>query len=97
MAVVRGVPRWGAGGPPGRAPHTVPGAVPLAGCALPASCVLLLGQESAGLTPEAVEACRAVLHITQHGSTRSINAGAAGAIALHAWAAQHLGPTGPPR
>ncbi len=89
---------WAAGeGLPLLGVDNVPGSVPIEGYALPASCVLLLGQESAGLTPEAVEACRAVLHITQNGSTRSINAGAAGAIALHAWAAQHLGPTRPPR
>ncbi|UKJ66106.1 RNA methyltransferase [Cellulosimicrobium cellulans] len=89
---------WAAGeGLPVLGVDNLPGSVPIEGYALPASCVLLLGQESTGLTPEAVAACRDVLHITQHGSTRSINAGAAGAIALHAWAAQHLRPTGPPR
>jgi tRNA G18 (ribose-2'-O)-methylase SpoU len=30
------------------------------------------------------------VHITQHGSTRSLNAGAAAAIAMHAWAVQHI-------
>ncbi|HWJ84837.1 MAG TPA: RNA methyltransferase, partial [Cellulomonas sp.] len=34
----------------------------------------------------------AVLHIDQYGSTRSINAGAAAAIAMHAWAVRHAGP-----
>ena len=34
----------------------------------------------------------AVLHIDQYGSTRSINAGAAAAVAMHAWAARHAGP-----
>lgn len=68
----------------------VPGSVPIEGYALPASCVLLLGQESSGLTPDAVAACRDVVHITQLGSTRSLNAGAAAAIALHTWAAQHV-------
>ena len=86
---------WAAGeGLPLLGVDNLPGSVPIEGYALPASCVLLLGQESTGLTPEAVAACRDVLHITQHGSTRSINAGAAGAIALHAWAAQHLRPDG---
>ncbi|GII98549.1 rRNA methyltransferase [Sediminihabitans luteus] len=66
----------------------VPGSVPIEGFALPRACVLLFGQESAGLSPEALAASRAVLHITQFGSTRSINAGAAAAVAMHAWATQ---------
>lgn len=68
----------------------VPGSVPLETRALPARCVLLLGQESTGLTREAQDVCTAVVHITQHGSTRSLNAGAAAAIAMHAWASRHL-------
>jgi len=67
----------------------VPGSVPIEGRALPARCVLVLGQESTGLTPELQRACDVVVHITQHGSTRSLNAGAAGAIAMFAWALQH--------
>ncbi len=67
----------------------VPGSVPLESYALPARCVLVLGQESTGLTREAQEACTAVVHITQHGSTRSLNAGAAAAIAMHTWALSH--------
>jgi len=70
----------------------VPGSVPIEGYAFPPACVLLLGQESAGLSADAVAASRDVLHITQHGSTRSLNAGAAAAIAMHAWAVQHAGP-----
>jgi len=35
------------------------------------------------------EVCEVILHITQFGSTRSINAGAAAAIAMHAWIEQH--------
>ncbi|WP_369370616.1 TrmH family RNA methyltransferase [Promicromonospora sp. Populi] len=67
----------------------VPGSVPIEGYELPRECVLLFGQESTGLTAEAQAACDVVLHITQYGSTRSINAGAAAAIAMHAWAMQH--------
>ncbi len=67
----------------------VPGSVPLETYALPERCVLLFGQESVGLTPEAQAVCTAVVHITQHGSTRSLNAGAAAAIAMHSWALQH--------
>jgi tRNA G18 (ribose-2'-O)-methylase SpoU len=51
--------------------------------------VLLFGQEGPGLTDEAVAACDRLLEITQYGSTRSLNAGAAAAIAMYAWALQH--------
>nr|WP_233257414.1 TrmH family RNA methyltransferase [Promicromonospora sp. AC04] len=68
----------------------VPGSVPIEGHPLPRECVLLFGQESTGLTAEAQAACDVVLHITQYGSTRSINAGAAAAIAMHAWVTQHV-------
>ena len=41
------------------------------------------------MTEEARLASTDILHITQFGSTRSINAGAAAAIAMHAWVVQH--------
>lgn len=92
-ASVADLAAWAAGeGLPLLGIDNLPGSVPIEGYALPPACVLLLGQESSGLTPEAVAACRAVLHITQLGSTRSLNAGAAGAIAMHAWAGQHALP-----
>jgi len=67
----------------------LPGAVPLEGYPMPRECVLLLGQEGPGLSGAAHEACDAVLSIAQFGSTRSINAGAAAAIAMHAWVRRH--------
>lgn len=67
----------------------LPGAVPLETHPLPRACVLLFGQEGPGLSASAREMCRAVLSITQFGSTRSINVGAAAAIAMHAWIRQH--------
>jgi tRNA G18 (ribose-2'-O)-methylase SpoU len=67
----------------------LPGAVPLETYDLPANVVLLLGQEGSGLSEPARMACRDVLAIAQYGSTRSINAGAAAAIAMHAWIRQH--------
>jgi tRNA G18 (ribose-2'-O)-methylase SpoU len=57
---------------------------------LPQKCVMLFGQEGAGMSDEAVEICEKVLAIRQYGSTRSMNASAAGAIAMYAWAMQHL-------
>lgn len=80
-----------AGGLPIVGIDNVPGSVPIEGHALPRECVLLFGQESTGLTAEAQAACDVVLHITQYGSTRSINAGAAAAIAMHTWMEQHAG------
>jgi tRNA G18 (ribose-2'-O)-methylase SpoU len=67
----------------------LPGSVPLETYELPSECVLLFGQEGPGLTPEAHAICTAVLSIAQFGSTRSINASAAAAIAMHAWVRRH--------
>lgn len=67
----------------------LPGALPLETYDLPEACVLVLGQEGPGLSAEARSACRDVLSVAQYGSTRSINAGAAAAIALHAWVRRH--------
>lgn len=67
----------------------LPGAVPIETAVLPRACVLLFGQEGDGLTPMARASCSRLLSISQFGSTRSINAGAAAAIAMHAWIRQH--------
>jgi tRNA G18 (ribose-2'-O)-methylase SpoU len=67
----------------------LPGSVPLETYDLPAACVLLFGQEGPGLSVQARAACTDVLSIAQYGSTRSINAGAAAAIAMHAWVRRH--------
>jgi tRNA G18 (ribose-2'-O)-methylase SpoU len=67
----------------------VPGSLPLETRELPRRCILLFGQEGSGLTAEAVDTADAILAIAQYGSTRSINAGAAAAIAMHAWIRTH--------
>ena len=67
----------------------LPGAVPLETFDLPERCVLLFGQEGPGLSDTARDRADAVLSITQFGSTRSINAAAAAAIAMHAWVRRH--------
>ena len=67
------------------------GSVPIATFDLPRRCVLLFGQEGPGLSPEAQSVCTAIVEITQHGSTRSINVGVASGIAMHAWAQRHAG------
>ena len=57
--------------------------------ALPSRCILLFGQEGSGLSEEAIAVCDRIVAITQFGSTRSINVGAAAAIAMHTWVTQH--------
>jgi tRNA G18 (ribose-2'-O)-methylase SpoU len=57
---------------------------------LPERCVLVLGQEGPGLTPEMHAAAETTLSIAQFGSTRSINASAAAAVAMHAWIRRHV-------
>ncbi|QFG67550.1 TrmH family RNA methyltransferase [Ornithinimicrobium pratense] len=70
----------------------VAGSVPLEGYAVPRRCILLFGQEGPGVSREALAASEVVLAITQYGSTRSINAGAAAAVVMYHWALQHADP-----
>lgn len=74
-----------AAGLPVIAIDNVDGSVPLHRAELPERCVLLFGQEGPGLSPEALAAASGVVEITQYGSTRSINAGAAAAIVMYEW------------
>ncbi len=67
----------------------VEGSEPIESAGLPARCVLVFGQEGPGLSEEARTASERLLSIAQFGSTRSINAGAAAAVAMHAWIRQH--------
>ncbi|WP_240795916.1 TrmH family RNA methyltransferase [Yimella sp. RIT 621] len=68
----------------------VPGSVPIEPYDLPCGCVLVFGQEGPGLSAPMREVCEVILHIEQYGSTRSINAGAAAAVAMHAWIRRHV-------
>ena len=67
----------------------LPGSVPLEQIALPRRCVLLFGQEGPGLSEAARDRLDLVCSIAMFGSTRSINAGVASGIAMHAWIRQH--------
>jgi tRNA G18 (ribose-2'-O)-methylase SpoU len=67
----------------------LPGSVPLESAELPRRVCLVFGSEGPGLTAEMVDRCQMLVAITQYGSTRSINAGAAAAIAMYHWAQQH--------
>ncbi|MFE7796869.1 TrmH family RNA methyltransferase [Nocardia sp. NPDC057440] len=66
-----------------------PGSVPLETAVLPRRCLLLFGQEGPGVTQHAKDAAVMTVSIAQFGSTRSINAGVAAGIAMHAWICQH--------
>jgi tRNA G18 (ribose-2'-O)-methylase SpoU len=66
-----------------------PGSVRIEQTALPRRSLLLFGQEGPGLTDEARESATLVVSIAQFGSTRSINAGVAAGIVMHAWVRQH--------
>ena len=66
-----------------------PGAVPLETAHLPERCVLVFGQEGPGITGDTRERAEMTCSIAQFGSTRSINAGVAAGIAMHAWIRQH--------
>jgi tRNA G18 (ribose-2'-O)-methylase SpoU len=69
----------------------LPGAEPLEHAELPRECVLLFGQEGAGLSESARRLVARVLAIRQFGSTRSINAGAASAVVMYEWCRRHAG------
>lgn len=66
-----------------------PGSVPLETAELPRRCVLLFGQEGPGVSAAAQDHADLTVSIAQFGSTRSINAGVAAGIAMHAWVRLH--------
>jgi tRNA G18 (ribose-2'-O)-methylase SpoU len=66
-----------------------PGSVRLETVRLPKDCLLVFGAESDGLSPAARAGAGMTVSIAQFGSTRSINAGVAAGIAMHAWIRQH--------
>ena len=77
----REVPLWGV--------DNLPGSLHLESAILPERVCFLFGQEGPGLSDAAREACAATFSIAQFGSTRSINASVAAAVAMHAWVREH--------
>jgi tRNA G18 (ribose-2'-O)-methylase SpoU len=67
----------------------LPGSEHLETMAVPRRVCFLFGQEGPGLSESARAACDGTFAIAQFGSTRSINASAAAAIAMHAWIRAH--------
>ena len=72
----------------------LPGSRPLEQAELPERVCLVFGSEGPGLSEDLVAVCADLVAITQHGSTRSLNAGAAAAIAMYAWSQQWASPGG---
>ncbi len=67
----------------------VPGAGRLEQTPLPRECLLVFGSEGPGITDELRAGAALTVSIAQFGSTRSINAGVAAGIAMHAWILRH--------
>ena len=72
----------------------LPGSEHLETMRLPRQVCFLFGQEGPGLSEAARAACDGTFSIAQFGSTRSINASAAGAIAMHTWIREYADLTG---
>ena len=69
----------------------VAGSVPLHQADLPASAMLVFGQEGPGLSLEMQALCQHIVAIEQFGSTRSINVGVAAGIILYEWVRRNSG------
>jgi tRNA G18 (ribose-2'-O)-methylase SpoU len=67
----------------------LPGSERLETWQMPRQVCFLFGQEGPGLSEEARALSDGTFAIAQFGSTRSINASAAAAIAMHTWVVQH--------
>jgi tRNA G18 (ribose-2'-O)-methylase SpoU len=67
----------------------LPGSAHLETMTLPRRACFLFGQEGPGLSERARAVCDGTFSIAQFGSTRSINASSAAAIAMHAWIRRH--------
>ena len=67
----------------------LPGSQHLETMEIPRRVCFLFGQEGPGLSEPARAECDGTFSIAQFGSTRSINASAAAAIAMHAWVRAH--------
>lgn len=68
----------------------IPGSVMMTQMTLPARAVLVFGQEGPGISEELATAADRIVAIEQFGSTRSINVGAAAAVAMYCWLQQHV-------
>jgi tRNA G18 (ribose-2'-O)-methylase SpoU len=66
------------------------GSTPIETEKLSKDAVFVFGTENNGISKQLIDKCEKMLHITQYGSTRSINVGHAAAIVMHQWALNNL-------
>ena len=74
----------------------LPGSAHLETMQVPRRVCFLFGQEGPGLSESARESVDGTFSIAQFGSTRSINASAAAAIAMHTWIREYADLSGQP-
>ena len=67
------------------AADNVPGSIPLTEHTWQPKTVLWFGQESIGVSNEALAAADVIVHIPMYGSVRSLNVGVAAGIVLHSY------------
>ncbi len=72
----------------------LPGSAHLETMEMPERVCFLFGQEGPGLSEQAREVVDGTFSIAQFGSTRSINASSAAAIAMHSWVRAHADLSG---
>lgn len=70
--------------------NNTPRAKPLHNKHFVTTTTLIFGSENSGITPELLEKSHDVRYIESFGSTRSVNVGAAAAIAMYEWTRQNI-------
>ena len=70
--------------------NNTPRALPLHDKKFTPNTTLIFGSENNGITPELLEKANDVRFIESFGSTRSVNVGAAAAIAMYEWVKQNV-------
>lgn len=68
--------------------NNTPGSQPLHTKAFTSNTTLIFGSEGTGITKELLKAAHDIRYIESFGSTRSVNVGAAAAIAIYEWVRQ---------
>lgn len=70
--------------------NNTPRAQPLHNKKFVQNTTLIFGSENNGITPELLATAHDIRHIESFGSTRSVNVGAAAAIAMYEWTRQNV-------
>lgn len=70
--------------------NNTPRAMPLHDKVFAKNTTLIFGSEKSGITKESLEKSHDVRYIESFGSTRSVNVGAAAAIAMYEWTRQNI-------